>query len=55
MIQVVGGEVLRDKEDAATKKLTDDDRNAFAAKDVKHIMMMMLFKVWDGLPTWKNE
>ena len=36
-------EVLGDKKDVAAKKLTDDDRNAFADADAEQ-MMMMLFK-----------
>ena len=43
MIQVVGGKFPRQKRLVA-KKLTDDDRNAFAATDAEHIMIMKVMK-----------
>ena len=37
-----------DKKDGAAKKLTDDDRNAFAATDAEQIVMMMIFVIMTG-------
>ena len=37
-----------DKKDSAAKKLTDDDRNAFAATDAEQIVMMIIFGIMTG-------